>query len=119
MFVVCFLGHSQSFSSYPGMTMSGDDFTIISSGLVTLETTIGNGNAGLWKYVKPKSTVLEWIRSIVANRLAQTGEEWAVIFRQFNSGTYNNQWMIVDYGHFKPGASLPVSFQTFKENPGY
>ncbi len=32
-------GHSMSFSSYPGMLYSCDDFTIISSDLVSLETT--------------------------------------------------------------------------------
>lgn len=41
-------GHSMSFSSYPALLYSGDDFTVISSGLVTMETTNGNNsNYGL------------------------------------------------------------------------
>ncbi|CAM4657905.1 unnamed protein product [Lepidochelys olivacea] len=96
-------GHIQTFSSYPGTIFSGDDFYILSSGLVTLETTIGNSNAALWKYIHPEGSVLEWLRNIVANRLARSGAEWAAIFQQFNSGTYNNQWMIVDYNTFLPG----------------
>ncbi|XP_034646915.1 putative phospholipase B-like 2 isoform X2 [Trachemys scripta elegans] len=96
-------GHVQTFSSYPGTIFSGDDFYILSSGLVTLETTIGNSNAALWKYIHPEGSVLEWLRNIVANRLARSGAEWAAIFQQFNSGTYNNQWMIVDYNTFLPG----------------
>ncbi|KAK7934079.1 hypothetical protein WMY93_004975 [Mugilogobius chulae] len=96
-------GKSQAFSSYPGSIFSGDDFYILSSGLVTLETTIGNSNPALWDFVQPTGTVMEWLRNIVANRLASTGKEWADIFSQYNSGTYNNQWMIVDYKHFKPG----------------
>ncbi|XP_034729030.1 putative phospholipase B-like 2 [Etheostoma cragini] len=96
-------GGTQAFSSYPGSIFSGDDFYILSSGLVTLETTIGNSNPALWKFVQPKGTVMEWLRNIVANRLASTGKEWAEIFRKYNSGTYNNQWMIVDYKHFTPG----------------
>ncbi|XP_020505546.1 putative phospholipase B-like 2 [Labrus bergylta] len=96
-------GGIQAFSSYPGSIFSGDDFYILSSGLVTLETTIGNSNAALWKYVEPLGTVMEWLRNIVANRLATTGKEWATTFSKFNSGTYNNQWMIVDYNHFTPG----------------
>uniref|UniRef100_A0A8C3HD02 Phospholipase B-like n=1 Tax=Chrysemys picta bellii TaxID=8478 RepID=A0A8C3HD02_CHRPI len=96
-------GHVQTFSSYPGTIFSGDDFYILSSGLVTLETTIGNSNAALWKYIHPEGSVLEWLRNIVANRLARSGAEWAAIFQQFNSGTYNNQWMIVNYNTFLPG----------------
>ena len=34
------------------------------------------------------------------------GKEWTDIFRLNNSGTYNNQWMIVDYKKFKPGKPL-------------
>ncbi|MCI4378040.1 hypothetical protein PGIGA_G00211250 [Pangasianodon gigas] len=96
-------GSTQAFSSYPGSIFSGDDFYILSSGLVTLETTIGNSNPDLWKFVKPRGSVMEWLRNIVANRLARSGKEWADIFSQYNSGTYNNQWMIVDYKSFIPG----------------
>ncbi|XP_067861820.1 putative phospholipase B-like 2 [Heptranchias perlo] len=96
-------GEEQAFSSYPGALFSGDDFYILSSGLVTLETTIGNNNAQLWKFVLPIGSVMEWLRNIVANRLATNGAEWAAIFKKFNSGTYNNQWMIVNYNYFTPG----------------
>ncbi|XP_061115760.1 putative phospholipase B-like 2 [Conger conger] len=96
-------GGIQTFSSYPGTIFSGDDFYILSSGLVALETTIGNSNPALWKYVTPKGTVMEWLRNIIANRLAESGKHWAAIFSKYNSGTYNNQWMIVDYKHFTPG----------------
>lgn len=95
-------GHTTSFSSYPGTVFSGDDFYIASSGLVILETSISNSNTSLFKYVKPDSVVLEWIRNLIANRLATRGKEWANIFSRFNSGTYNNQWMIVDYKKFIP-----------------
>uniref|UniRef100_UPI003AADFA23 putative phospholipase B-like 2 n=1 Tax=Centroberyx gerrardi TaxID=166262 RepID=UPI003AADFA23 len=96
-------GGTQAFSSYPGSIFSGDDFYILSSGLVTLETTIGNSNPALWKFVRPTGQVMEWLRNIAANRLAATGKQWAEIFSMYNSGTYNNQWMIVDYNRFTPG----------------
>lgn len=86
-------GHSMSFSSYPALIYSGDDFTVMSSGLVSMETTNGNNSnillkffdcsvlfkivvkidADLWKYIKPTGQVLEGIRATVANRLANTG----------------------------------------------
>lgn len=54
---------------------------------VTLETTIGNRSPALWKYVQPRGCVLEWVRNIVANRLALDGDTWAETFKRFNSGT--------------------------------
>ncbi|XP_030225757.1 putative phospholipase B-like 2 [Gadus morhua] len=99
-------GGTVAFSSYPGSIFSGDDFYILSSRLVTLETTIGNSNPDLWRFVQPTGAVMEWLRNIVANRLAASGQQWAQVFSQHNSGTYNNQWMIVDYNQFIPG--LPV-----------
>ncbi|PVD33062.1 hypothetical protein C0Q70_08510 [Pomacea canaliculata] len=70
---------------------------------VSMETTIGNSNPDLWKYVTPES-VLEGIRSVVANRLSTSGSQWASIFSAYNSGTYNNEWMVIDYKKFIPGA---------------
>ena len=91
-----------SFSSYPGMLLSGDDFYMMSSGLVTTETTLGNSNPALWQYVVPE-TVFEGIRNVVANRLACSGKNWSEVFSHHNSGTYNNQWMVVDYKLFEKG----------------
>uniref|UniRef100_T1IJU9 Phospholipase B-like n=1 Tax=Strigamia maritima TaxID=126957 RepID=T1IJU9_STRMM len=97
---------TMTFSSYPASLTSGDDFYCTSSGLVTMETTIGNSNPDLWKYVTPEGGVLEWIRSMVANRLSADGETWTKFLSQYNSGTYNNQWMVVDMKLFKPGKPL-------------
>ena len=47
-----------------------------------------NYNPALWNYVaEPEGIVLEWIRSVVANRLARTTNEWAFYFPKHNSGT--------------------------------
>ena len=99
-------GQRQVFTSYPGYIASGDDYTLLSSGLLTQETTIGNSNDTLWQYVNPKGQVLEFIRSSIANRLGHCGMSWSRVFKQYNSGTYNNQWMIIDYNLFTPGAPL-------------
>ncbi|KAL4646500.1 putative phospholipase B-like 2, partial [Arapaima gigas] len=113
-------GGTQAFSSYPGSIFSGDDFYILSSGLVTLETTIGNNNPDLWRFVTPKGTVMEWLRNIVANRLAESGSQWSQLFSKYNSGTYNNQWMIVDYKHFTPGKTVidDQLFTVLEQIPG-
>lgn len=77
-----------SFSSYGGSLFSGDDwYTLQPSQLVVLETTIGNSNATLYQlYIKP-NTVMDWMRNIVANRLADDAPSWAAIFSRYNSGT--------------------------------
>ena len=82
-------GYRVSFYFYPGMLLSGDDFYMMSSGLVTTETTLGNSNPALWQYVVPE-TVFEGIRNVVANRLACSGKIWSEVFSHHNSGTYNN-----------------------------
>ena len=72
-------GKTLSFSGYPGVIYSGDDFTVSNSGLTIIETTIGNSNKDLWKFVKPHGTVLEGFRSLIANRLAKNGKHWAKV----------------------------------------
>jgi hypothetical protein len=61
-----------------------------------METTNDVFNLSLYQYVSPQS-LLAWVRNVVANRLATDGRSWTQIFAQYNSGTYNNQYMIVDY----------------------
>jgi hypothetical protein len=50
--------------------------------------------------------VFEFARNIIANRLANSGKEWTDIFGAHNSGTYNNQFMIIDYKKYKTGTKL-------------
>ncbi|XP_013135556.1 PREDICTED: putative phospholipase B-like 2 isoform X4 [Papilio polytes] len=101
-------GYKMAFTSYPAfvqymsaLRQSTDDFYIISSGLVAGETTISNSNKTLFDLINPLC-VMEYIRGMIANRLAVDGYQWTRIFRQHNSGTYNNQWYIVDYNKFTP-----------------
>jgi hypothetical protein len=109
-----------SFSSYPAALASGDDFYVLSSGLIEMETTIGNSNPALAaRFISPLS-VLEWIRNIVANRLAASCTEWPDYYRRFNSGTYNNMNMCFDYNLFKPGKPLADgTFIIAEQIPGF
>jgi hypothetical protein len=36
------------------------------------------------------------VRVIIANDLASNAKEWVEIFSLYNSGTYNNQWGVID-----------------------
>ncbi|XP_064457658.1 putative phospholipase B-like 2 isoform X2 [Ornithodoros turicata] len=99
-------GHVVAMSSYPGKLVSLDDFYLTSTGLAVTETTIDNDNPALWEFLNPNASVLTWVRGAVANRLASTGHEWVSIFKRENSGTYNNQWSILDYKLFTPNQPI-------------
>lgn len=75
-----------SFSSYPGFLVSTDDFYLTDAGLWIAETTNDILNASLYSKVVPQS-LLSWIRTIVANRMATNGKDWTNIFAKYNSGT--------------------------------
>ena len=56
---------------------------------------------------------------MVANRLAYTGNDWVSIFERYNSGTYNNQWMVLDYKLFDAGKPLkPDTLWILEQLPG-
>lgn len=112
-------GHTITMSSYPGCLNSFDDFYLTSAGLAVMETSLKNTNHQLLRYVRPNSGPLTWVRNMVASRLATSGSQWAAIFSRFNSGTYNNQWMVLDYKLFIPGGSLqPGMLWLVEQLPG-
>jgi len=93
------------FSSYPGYLVSLDDFYVMDSGLAMLQTTNSVPNTTLYDLVKPES-LFAWQRVRIANALSKTGEEWFGHLANQNSGTYNNQYMVIDYGRFVEGEPL-------------
>jgi len=109
-----------SFSSYPGAMVSGDDFYVTSPArLMITETTNGVMNGSLFTAVTTR-TVPYWIRCVVANKMASTARQWMDDFGLYNSGTYNNQWIVVDYKAFQPGQTLTSGVLWIGEQiPGY
>ncbi|XP_075560204.1 putative phospholipase B-like 2 isoform X3 [Dermacentor variabilis] len=99
-------GHTITMSSYAGKLVSLDDFYLTSAGLAVTETSIENSNPDLWLLIDAEASPLTWVRAMVASRLATSGREWVDIFAKKNSGTYNNQWIVVDYKLFKPGTAI-------------
>ena len=51
--------------------------------------------------------------------MATSGLEWADIIAQYNSGTYNNQYMVIDLKLFRPGRELqPGLLWVVEQLPG-
>jgi len=59
----------------------------------------------LYNLLTPKSLFV-WQRVRVANAFANNGNEWVDLFSKYNSGTYNNQWMILNSNLFIPNQPL-------------
>ncbi|EIE19753.1 laminin A [Coccomyxa subellipsoidea C-169] len=96
-----------SFSSYPGELFSDDDLYMMDSKLVVISTTNKMFNTTLYEALTPK-TLVSWQRVRVANALALSGEQWVSFLDYHNSGTYNNQYMVLDLKRFTPGKELPA-----------
>jgi hypothetical protein len=110
-----------TFSSYPGFLESLDDFYITDQELVVIETSNGVFNDSLYALVRGHPNVLlSWQRTLLANRVASTGPEWAQAYSLHNSGTYNNQWLVLDNKKFVPRQPLPHGLLIILEQiPGY
>lgn len=95
------------FSSYPGVLDSYDDFYVLEDSMIAVtETTNSIYNRSVYDANSATNSVPTWIRVIVANRMASEGADWANYFSQFNSGSYNSQWMVLDYKRYSPGQPL-------------
>ena len=106
-------------SSYAGIVNSVDDYYQTGQNLAVFETTNGIQNSTLYDYIVP-DTVPYFLRVTVANRLSSSGKEWVDYFAKFNSGTYNNQWMIVDYKQFTPNQTIqPGTLYVLEQLPGF
>lgn len=108
-----------SLSSSPGYLSSVDDWYMTNAGLGVMETTHGVFDPTLYQTVTSKS-VLCWLRSKVANMLATSGPTWADTFAKYNSGTYNDQWMVIDSKRFVKGQGLQAEgLMVLEQLPGF
>lgn len=109
------------FPSYPATLCSLDDFYYLDSNLIVMETTNNVFNSELLlENINPK-TLLTWVRTIIANRLASSAEEWTNIIKRENSGTCNNQFMILDMNkiNLKDKKLDDKSLMIIEQLPGY
>ena len=86
-----------SFSSYPGLISSTDDFIINIHKLVTTETTLNVLDQRLYSNVTSDIYIPNCIRINIAAFYSKNITEWIDALTTVNSGTYSSQWMVVDY----------------------
>lgn len=108
-----FVSRRFNMASYPGYLSSTDDWlTMRDTGILVTETTNECiSNKRLRKYVVPNS-VTTVIRSVIASVMASSGSQWFETFSRENSGTYNNQWIVVDYARFREWKRSPLAEAT-------
>jgi len=87
--------NSVMFSSYPAAINSVDDFYVTNTDLAIMETTNSFFNNDLFDLLTPDS-LLTWHRAMIANYLTNDSKSWTETFIINNSGTYNNQFMVLD-----------------------
>lgn len=113
------LAHVQSkimsFSSYAGMLSSTDDWYITDRQLLVTETTTQVEDESTFRELDPRTQVDSWVRTMVANRLATDGATWSRLYVKGNSGTYNCQWMVLDFKKFTFGTQPQDGFYTMTE----
>ena len=88
--------NKMKFTSRPGDLNSKDDFYILSNKMVVIETSLEVTSQSKYSSLSPR-TLPKWIRARIANSVANGAEDWAETFLAENSGTHNDQWLIVDY----------------------
>ncbi|ELP91420.1 hypothetical protein EIN_155270 [Entamoeba invadens IP1] len=103
-----------SFASSPGLIHSKDDFYQLQSKndhrrFGVMETTNSFYIKKLYKKIDP-FTLLSWQRVLVAMYFQKTCKKVVETIGKYNSGTYNNQWMVLDLKnvteHAKDNANL-------------
>ena len=113
--------HNVMFSSYPGSIVSNDDFYFTSKGLVVIETTNSVYNQSAFDLITEES-LLCWQRVQISNRMSTSAKEWTEIFSKYNSGTYNNQYMILDTKKIEFGNYTKIGenvLMIIEQIPGY
>lgn len=103
---------TMGFSSYPGCLGSTDNFYMMDSGLVTMDTSLEVLNVKVYDRIPDFQTspyIPNFMHVVATNRMAHTSSDWTSIFARQTSGFPSSQWMVVDYNKFHPGSPIAVN----------
>ena len=102
-----------------GFLSSLDDFYMMSSGLMMTQTTNGILDQSVYDHnISPRS-LLAWQRVRAACVMARSGKEYHDVMKTHYSGTYANQYMILNLNLFEPRKPLKSGLlYVLEEMPG-
>lgn len=87
-----------SFSSYPGVLFSADEYYQVNESVVVLQTTLNVINKSLYKdLINVKNYIPEFIRIMSINFQSRSGKEWTEKYVSKENTMYITNWIIVDY----------------------
>jgi hypothetical protein len=87
-----------SFSSYPGVLFSGDDFYLNNSNVALLQTTLSVINKFAYKdLINVDNYVPEFMRLMICNFMSNTGKQWVDNYKSWKDHMYITQWLVLDY----------------------
>jgi hypothetical protein len=115
-----FTSRRVSISTRTGLIGSVDDFWTNDRGLLVFETTINNFNKTLYELYTKSESVLTWMRSYHTMWASDAGEPWTQHFARENSGTYNNEYIILDTKKWTAGQPPPPGLiWMIEQMPGF
>eukprot|EP00929_Paragymnodinium_shiwhaense_P101338 TRINITY_DN6434_c0_g3_i1.p1 TRINITY_DN6434_c0_g3~~TRINITY_DN6434_c0_g3_i1.p1 ORF type:complete len:674 (+),score=64.74 TRINITY_DN6434_c0_g3_i1:152-2023(+) len=103
--------NNMTMSSYPGCIGSTDDYIMTGKGLVAMSTSLWIPSDGV--YSRPSTTnegLPSFLRAVLASRLASKPRTWAKIYGLVPGIAGAKQWLLADYGNFKP--QIPIANDT-------
>mmetsp|Transcript_63301 Transcript_63301/g.181596 ORF Transcript_63301/g.181596 Transcript_63301/m.181596 type:complete len:746 (-) Transcript_63301:60-2297(-) len=110
------------FSSYPGCVGSTDNFYMMDSGIVAVDTSLEVLNVKVYDRIsdfRASPYTPNFMHVVIVNRLAHTATDWTTLFARQGTGFPSAQWMVVDYNKFTPGMSIPENtLRLLEQVPG-
>jgi len=98
-----------SFSSYPGCIASTDNFYMMNSGLVAMDTSLEVLNPNIYNRIPNFETapfIPNFMHVMVVNRMANSAADWTSMLSHEGTGFPSSQWMVVDFNRFTPGTPI-------------
>lgn len=87
-----------SFSSYPGVLFSGDDFYVLDNKVALVQTTLNVINQAKYKnLIDFDNYIPEFMRIMTTNYLSTSGSSWVEEYKNYKNHLYITQWIVIDY----------------------